>query len=853
MPLPDSKPEQPDNTLIDNILNQESDSLSKVSQIEKSSEKQLSSKIPTSIDTVEEPNKALPDAPAQKTVEFDRSNQEDGDSQKQSGKTPGKSLSMETRSTSMASDTSEREIPSTTPRSDPGSPVQDSFIVAETASQLANSVVDLMTQSIYLPNEENFDSIEETTQLLTDRSTFSTMESSTLDSQTYESEASESASSKDSSKLVFTEKQNEVSIQNVVKTEAKTISEDSSLSSTLEVSISSESKMQAKIGYVSSEQISEQKIITSESVSTISTTKIQSVESKSEIVEKCIETKISTSLQCSSVEQNESSAENRNKEESLNSIDHLYENGDKCQTESTKRDSNNENGDQSLSSTDTKENTNKTEEGPANISKGDIEKQKEQIEENICPESEDSKEGEDKPCIEKNNENEINVNGKDDKEEDTQDITTDSEDRADKNISEPQDEFPNENQEQIPTEPSEEEILDSLEQKRHSVSLPDSAENVIVSKRTSSISSIKSSSEATPLNDQKRDSISSVKSGIETLETPSQTDVKRSSICSTKSITDKTGEELDHLTDKRNSIASIKSSADDVEVIKCTDIKRESVSSAVSITSTADEKHQKRDSISSNKSATENEPELYDEQKRASVASIKAVTEELQMRRSDSVTSIQSAKETLENVEQLQVKRASIISNKSVTEPLETKQDSLENNASESCNQSVSESEYVEPTNLEKGDSIESIKSNDVEDSPLLTETKRESISSMPASSTPFNEPVAESSSKDSEKQKPVKEDSSNENADKGKSSDSSKDNAGSASKPSESVEVEEDPIAGWGKPLGLPSPIRPGTPSKHSRKAEEDSSETKVIYVFTETKFFPLIKKCIENLFIYF
>jgi len=38
----------------------------------------------------------------------------------------------------------------------------------------------------------------------------------------------------------------------------------------------------------------------------------------------------------------------------------------------------------------------------------------------------------------------------------------------------------------------------------------------------------------------------------------------------------------------------------------------------------------------------------------------------------------------------------------------------------------------------------------------------------------------------------------------------------------------EEDPIASWGKPLGLPSPIRPGTPSKYSKRSEEDSAETK-------------------------
>jgi len=37
----------------------------------------------------------------------------------------------------------------------------------------------------------------------------------------------------------------------------------------------------------------------------------------------------------------------------------------------------------------------------------------------------------------------------------------------------------------------------------------------------------------------------------------------------------------------------------------------------------------------------------------------------------------------------------------------------------------------------------------------------------------------------------------------------------------------KEDPIADWGKPLGLPSPIRPGTPAKLPRKTEEESVDT--------------------------
>merc|ERR1712106_1013055 len=37
----------------------------------------------------------------------------------------------------------------------------------------------------------------------------------------------------------------------------------------------------------------------------------------------------------------------------------------------------------------------------------------------------------------------------------------------------------------------------------------------------------------------------------------------------------------------------------------------------------------------------------------------------------------------------------------------------------------------------------------------------------------------------------------------------------------------KKDPIADWGKPLGLPSPIRPGTPAKQPKKTEEESVDT--------------------------
>ena len=42
----------------------------------------------------------------------------------------------------------------------------------------------------------------------------------------------------------------------------------------------------------------------------------------------------------------------------------------------------------------------------------------------------------------------------------------------------------------------------------------------------------------------------------------------------------------------------------------------------------------------------------------------------------------------------------------------------------------------------------------------------------------------------------------------------------------------KEDPIADWGKPLGLPSPIRPGTPAKQPKKTEEESVDTNKVRV---------------------
>ena len=37
----------------------------------------------------------------------------------------------------------------------------------------------------------------------------------------------------------------------------------------------------------------------------------------------------------------------------------------------------------------------------------------------------------------------------------------------------------------------------------------------------------------------------------------------------------------------------------------------------------------------------------------------------------------------------------------------------------------------------------------------------------------------------------------------------------------------KDDPIADWGKPLGLPSPIRPSTPAKQTKKNDEDSMDS--------------------------
>lgn len=58
----------------------------------------------------------------------------------------------------------------------------------------------------------------------------------------------------------------------------------------------------------------------------------------------------------------------------------------------------------------------------------------------------------------------------------------------------------------------------------------------------------------------------------------------------------------------------------------------------------------------------------------------------------------------------------------------------------------------------------------------------------------------------------------------KAESSSSSSGKKLSYSQVVKSDKSKDDPIAEWGKPLGLPSPNRPGTPAKQSRKIEEDS-----------------------------
>ena len=70
-----------------------------------------------------------------------------------------RSLSMETRSTSMTSDVSDQEIPPTTPRSDltisPSSDAQVKFVYGDNVEKASMDTMDIMTQSIYVGSDVN--------------------------------------------------------------------------------------------------------------------------------------------------------------------------------------------------------------------------------------------------------------------------------------------------------------------------------------------------------------------------------------------------------------------------------------------------------------------------------------------------------------------------------------------------------------------------------------------------------------------------------------------------------------------------------------------------------------------------
>merc|ERR1719317_1375806 len=73
--------------------------------------------------------------------------------------TKDRSLSMETRSTSMTSDVSDQEIPPTTPRSDltisPSSEAQVKFMYGDNVEKASTDTMDIMTQSIYVGSDVN--------------------------------------------------------------------------------------------------------------------------------------------------------------------------------------------------------------------------------------------------------------------------------------------------------------------------------------------------------------------------------------------------------------------------------------------------------------------------------------------------------------------------------------------------------------------------------------------------------------------------------------------------------------------------------------------------------------------------
>merc|ERR1712227_297336 len=86
-----------------------------------------------------------------------------------------RTMSMETRSTSIASDVSEEEIPPTTPRSDPTvSPASD----AQSKFEYGEKNSDIMTQSIYVGSEEVDSEISSESHLSTVQTTQQTISSS---------------------------------------------------------------------------------------------------------------------------------------------------------------------------------------------------------------------------------------------------------------------------------------------------------------------------------------------------------------------------------------------------------------------------------------------------------------------------------------------------------------------------------------------------------------------------------------------------------------------------------------------------------------------------------------------------
>ena len=899
-----------------------SDLISDVSQLDKSMEK-----VVDEVEQVTDPkrnnndsNKNKQEACTEKASEAEKC--------KQMSKSSGKHLSMETRSASMASDTSEREIPSSTPRSDPGSPIQDSYLIAEQASQLTQNVVDIMTQSIYLPSEENnFDSIEETTQLLTDRSTFSVVEDEDLtvvESREQESEGV-SMTSKDSLNTESMELKNEVSIQNIVKTEAKTISEKSSSdvtssSATVKVSTSSESKVHTNI--IASDTVSEHKLFSSESVSTISTKSIHSVESKSEILKtSSIETKISTSLQSGEgitvneiqkpLEGNKTQTEEEEKRKNDKSA---FENGrsdgsDKSPIESEdKYLSDKETAKDNMeSSSEQKKPTIVKEKMDDEVinSKEDLDEHKIEYGDQIKNSSCDTKDAKDSEILPGNesyatlSKSQIENESKKQEQDPKNSVQTDK----DVDNSEVQKEVEETAKAHVNTENNQDSVCGTIlsqktdlkiDEKRDSIASatvsPDLIEAHVEQKRDSTSSQEPVEVESKddehgkilsedvnqfdPQLQTKKDSNCNQKSTTELAEKVSEPDwssteeyTKRTSITS---ITTEIAESMQQSEAIRSSISSKKSSNEaegakeidstekifesdivdqkvveiEASVTSVEDHKRASISCVKSIT---EEEQQKKVSEIKSLTSDENGEELSQDPKTASIAtaSIKSETESseaftcLEQKRASvgSIKSVTGASETLYASEQ---KRASVASISSMSETSE--QITVEQKRA-SISSLKSASETFEISNSLKRDSISSIKSatenlegdslqeaksiKTVYEKPDFTEENPEQRAEVVEDLESVREEAVDIKSKQHSYEK--KDIEKEKDGDKTKDDKETKAADGGSSEISGSKESEEDPIAGWGKPLGLPSPIRPGTPSKHSRKTEEDSAETKV------------------------